>query len=300
MSRKPSSFTVVVRTGILEKAGVSIPEAIDQCDAVMKILNNGHDYSILVPDLGYTALPIISDLLAAYGKHYDAIIVVAKPKGPLGAFLINVGSLNVLEEITGHPNGFALIFKNTLVKEFINCKNIAQVILNNARRILIVPYEAPIHEVAMAVYGKLPYAIAMLIKEPSVVIKFGLVGLFGSIVNASIVTLTLPQAVSIDPLLGLPLAVLTGFETSLLFNFTLHEVWTFRGMKFSSNFSKRLIRLIKYHLSSLTSFITQLTVTYILVNFFGLYIAYASLIGIALGFIANYVLGVTLAWRKTS
>ncbi|MCS7128254.1 MAG: GtrA family protein [Sulfolobales archaeon] len=300
MSKKLSSLTVVVRTGILEKAGVSIPEAVDHCDAVMKILSDGHDYSILVPDLGYTALPIISDVLAVYGKYYDAIIVIAKPKGPLGAFLTNVGSLNVLEEITGHPNGFALIFKNTLVKEFIDCKNIAQTVLSSARRILLVPYEAPMHEVAMAVYGKLPYAIVMLVKEPNIVIKFGLVGLFGSIVNASIVTLTLPQAVSINPLIGLPLAVLTGFELSLLFNFILHELWTFKGMKFSSSLFKRLIRLIKYHLSSLTSFITQLIVTYVLVNFFGLYIAYASLIGIALGFIANYVLGVTLAWRKTS
>ncbi len=300
MSKKISSHTVVVRTGILERAGVSVPEAIDRCDALTKALNDGRDYSILVPDLGYTALPIVSDVVAAYGKNYDAIIVIAKPKGPLGAFLINAGSLSVLEEITGHPNGFALIFKNALIKGSIDCRNFAQAILNNARRILIVPYEAPIREVAMAVYGKLPYAVAMLIREPSVVVKFGLVGLLGSLVNASIVTLILPQTMSISPLLGLPLAVLAGFETSLLFNFALHEVWTFRGMKLSRGFSKRLVRLIKYHLSSITSFITQLVFTYVLVNFFGIYIAYASLIGIALGFIANYLLGVTLAWRKTS
>lgn len=81
--------------------------------------------------------------------------------------------------------------------------------------------------------------------------KFALVGGLGTVVNEGVLVASSHRA---PLLLSLALAV----EVSILFNFALNDIWTFRDRRDHSG--RFVLRLTKFHLSSLTGGIVQVIV----------------------------------------
>lgn len=77
-------------------------------------------------------------------------------------------------------------------------------------------------------------------------------------------------------------------ELSILNNFILNDIWTFRD-RVRGGWSSWLKRCIGFHLSSgIVAMFAQLLTLFVLTRFIGLWDKLAYLIGIALGALANY------------
>ncbi len=124
-------------------------------------------------------------------------------------------------------------------------------------------------------------------------IKFALVGAIGLIVNLSAMYLAMN-------LFMLPYWVssLVGIETSVISNYTLHELWTFRDRVklLGRELDRRVGRLLKFHGSSAASISTTFATTLFLVEVLGLSPYLGQFIGIVLGYIANYVISEYGVW----
>lgn len=143
--------------------------------------------------------------------------------------------------------------------------------------------------------SKLPRVIALALAEPVRVLVFALVGVSGVPVNlaASILAYTMIRNVGV---LAYPIASSIGFETSVVWNFALHESVTFRGRGMEKTLRKVLSRLIKYHIASVISYVSQVTVATILPIFLGFQFWLAQFLGIVVGFLANFILGYAYTW----
>jgi len=295
---------IIIKTGIAEKAGLYHIEGVEY-DELDNYLKNNLDkmkseYIALIPDINVPFSEfIIYDVKDFLKSNVDAVIVISRPKGIFGKLLSRLGALDILDKITGHPHGYLIIFKKKLLDDvgFVGTSIISK-ILARSRRIYQVVYEIPLSEHIIAVYGRLPYSITLLVKEPGKVIRFGIVGGLGALVNvATVVTAAnlLGYVYGETELLLIP--IILGFETSIIFNFILHELWTFREMNLPGGFINRLNRLFKYHLSSIASFIIQSSVILILTGLLSVNLALSAFTGILLGFIANYIIGRTITWH---
>jgi dolichol-phosphate mannosyltransferase len=120
----------------------------------------------------------------------------------------------------------------------------------------------------------------------SPLIKFGIVGLLGALLNILVMLGGLLVGAPID------LASLAGIEAGLLFNFALHERWTFEtGMRGSWK-----SRLLGYHLTSAGGMITTYAVMRTLVTLQAAAPVLAQMIGIIAGFGVNYTLSRSKVW----
>ncbi len=122
------------------------------------------------------------------------------------------------------------------------------------------------------------------------ILKFALVGTTGVAVNEVVLWVT-------HYLVGLPLYIsgLLSIESSILNNFTLNNLFTFRNEKTPVPLHKRLAR---YHLAAgvgvTLNYVTLLSLSYLL----GIEPLVANLIGIVAGFLANYSLSEHYVWRR--
>jgi len=123
-------------------------------------------------------------------------------------------------------------------------------------------------------------------------IRFATVGLSGTIVNlAALWLLSLAFSAFAEELFMLGSAI--AIETSILWNFALHETWTFRDRRVGSLSSR--IRL--FHLASLPSALAQY-ISAVSVHYgFGVYYMVAQLIGILIGFPINYIVSELGIWK---
>ena len=117
-------------------------------------------------------------------------------------------------------------------------------------------------------------------------IKFGTVGLSGVFVNEGLLYLLIKN--NIPP----ELAVIFSIETSILSNFLLNDIWTFKERRKTSF----LGRLLRYHsavaFGGFLNFIVFLILVWIGWNIF-----LSNFIGILVGFIANYIFSEFKVWR---
>jgi dolichol-phosphate mannosyltransferase len=121
-------------------------------------------------------------------------------------------------------------------------------------------------------------------------VRFAIVGGLGTLVNLATVALT-------GYYLGIEhwVSVVTAFEVSTLFNYTLHEVWTFKT-SFRRGF---LSRLLKFHGAVVVQFLSQMSFSNLLYYAYGVGRLTAQLVGIVVGFILNYLLSKFMVWRRT-
>jgi len=147
--------------------------------------------------------------------------------------------------------------------------------------------------------ARLPQYVASLLIEPFRVLRFGTVGFTGFLVNLLVLYTTRDLlAYYAGKELGTALATVLSFEVSLTWNFLLHEAWTFKDLGLPRHALIRVIRWIKYHVGSMGSMFTQVSVVTMLSGYMD-YPLYLSLfIGVLLGLIVNYLLSRFFAWRK--
>jgi putative flippase GtrA len=143
---------------------------------------------------------------------------------------------------------------------------------------------------------KLPKILALPLAEPIRVMVFMAVGISGIFVNMFF-ALAAFQMLHVHGFIAAPVASTVGFETSILWNFTLHEKVTFRKTALDMRLKSVIIRLVKYHAASLGSWVAQVTMSTIITLLLGKpFFWIGQLVGIVLGFIVNFILGYVYTW----
>ena len=123
-------------------------------------------------------------------------------------------------------------------------------------------------------------------------IKFAIVGGSGVVVNMGLLFI-LTRFLSVRLEIASPIAI----EGSILTNFTLNNLWTFKKRNTHVPFWTRLFR---YHLVTGLAGIVNYLVLLLLVNNFGLHDMLSNLIGILIGTIITYSLNSLWTWNVRS
>ena len=123
-------------------------------------------------------------------------------------------------------------------------------------------------------------------------IKFAIVGGSGVVVNMGLLFI-LTRFLSVRLEIASPIAI----EVSILTNFTLNNLWTFKKRNTHVPFWTRLFR---YHLVTGLAGIVNYLVLLLLVNSFGLHDMLSNLIGILIGTIITYSLNSLWTWNVRS
>lgn len=150
------------------------------------------------------------------------------------------------------------------------------------------------------IYGyRLPRLLALPLSELKRVFIYLAVNTTGIAVNLLVVVATYYLLMSyIYDILLRSLSSLMGFEASVVYNFTLHEIVTFKGTGLDRSPKGVFNRLMKYHFASILSLLSQISMANILPVAFGLEIWLAQFIGIIVGFIINFIFGYIYTWSR--
>ncbi len=121
--------------------------------------------------------------------------------------------------------------------------------------------------------------------EVQLVLRYAAVGLSGILINFGVSAL------------GGSWAQALGFEISVLTNFTLNELWTFRGKSRHTAMTQPVMRrLVSFQLISLFSLALNLGLSLALMRWFGVPQMTASVLGIGVAGVTNFVANVHLTW----
>lgn len=119
-------------------------------------------------------------------------------------------------------------------------------------------------------------------------VKFAIVGAIGIVVNEGL--LILIKSGGIYYLTAGAVAI----EVSILSNFVLNDLWTFRDRRSG----RAVVRLVKFNALMLAGLALNLAVLYAGVDYFGMAPEIANLVGIAAAFLLRYGLSVRYAWMR--
>jgi putative flippase GtrA len=138
------------------------------------------------------------------------------------------------------------------------------------------------------------------------IIKYAIVGGLGTVVNEGVLLL-------LKPVLPIAVSLALAIEFSVLFNFLLNDVWTFKKERVGSF----LNRMVKFHVSSLVGGVVQYAVVIALillilpygnltsilfllffssVHLSSIYLAIMNFIGVVAGFGVRFVLSIKYVW----
>jgi dolichol-phosphate mannosyltransferase len=124
-------------------------------------------------------------------------------------------------------------------------------------------------------------------------LKFGVVGASGVVVNMG-------GLYVFKEFVGIPyfIASLIAIELSILSNFTINLLWTWRDRSGEGSVGMKLFR---YHVGAgATAFLGNYLILIALTEFFGMHYMISNLIGIAVGTLANYIINDLWTFRKHS
>jgi dolichol-phosphate mannosyltransferase len=121
-------------------------------------------------------------------------------------------------------------------------------------------------------------------------LKFAIVGAIGVAVNEGL--LIAIQGVGVYFLYAGAISI----EVSILSNFVLNDLWTFKDRRSGS----AAARLVKFNALMLAGLALNLAVLYAGTVEFGMSAEIANLVGIAAAFVLRYALSVKYAWMKPS
>ncbi len=119
-------------------------------------------------------------------------------------------------------------------------------------------------------------------------IKFNIVGLTGIFVNQGI--LMLLTSLGLYYLYSGIIAI----EVSIISNFFLNDVWTFRDRR-SGHILKRLV---KFNILMLIGLVINLLILYALTELASLHYTISNLFGIGIASIARYLMSIKWAWLQ--
>jgi dolichol-phosphate mannosyltransferase len=125
--------------------------------------------------------------------------------------------------------------------------------------------------------------------QSRVFVKFCIVGASGVLVNMGCYA-------AFTRLLGLPLEIASpiAIEFSILSNFTLNHLWTFRWRQTHGSWRDKIV---KFHMVASLAAILNYATLLGLVNLLGVWDIAANLIGIAIGTIVNYSMNSFWTWK---
>jgi dolichol-phosphate mannosyltransferase len=119
-------------------------------------------------------------------------------------------------------------------------------------------------------------------------VKFAIVGAIGVGVNEGL--LILIRSMGVYYLTAGAVAI----EVSILSNFVLNDLWTFKDRRTGS----AAVRLAKFNLLMLAGLVLNLAILYAGVDYLGMIPEVANLVGIAAAFLLRYALSVKYAWMR--
>lgn len=138
------------------------------------------------------------------------------------------------------------------------------------------------------------------------IIKYTIVGGLGTIVNEGVL-------LTLKPFVPIAISLALAIEVSILFNFVLNDIWTFKD----SRNNPLLSRILRFHLSSLVGGIVQYVIVISLVillvhygdltkllfilffstlHMSSLYLAIINFLGIIGGFGVRFILSIKYVW----
>jgi dolichol-phosphate mannosyltransferase len=120
------------------------------------------------------------------------------------------------------------------------------------------------------------------------VLKFAVVGAVGVAVNEGLLLALLGAGVY------LLAASVIAIEISILSNFVLNDLWTFKDRRTGTTGG----RLLKFNALMLVGLVINTAVLDIGTAYLGMAASVANLVGIAVAFVVRYVLSVRYAWMK--
>ncbi|AEM37881.1 glycosyl transferase family 2 [Pyrolobus fumarii 1A] len=216
----------------------------------------------------------------------------------LGAGMIARLLLPEVRKVRDPMSGFWLVRKSLVEGVSLEPRSwkILLEILVKAKpgRVVEVPYV--FHE---RLHGKsklkprhmLEYLLHLLHLSEYRVFKFALVGASGTIVNLA----TLAALVE-NKLLPLWAAYLASFETSLTWNYILHDTFTFRGAR-PRGFPNALRYWLRYHKAALGGLAAYYTVSMTLSSILHVNYLVAGFLGILTGFAVNFLVSQHHVWN---
>ncbi len=122
-------------------------------------------------------------------------------------------------------------------------------------------------------------------------LKFGTVGASGVLVNMGCLYLLTEFG-------GVPyfLASIVAIELSILSNFTINHLWTWRDRRDTGTLGGKIVR---YHVAvGVTAFVGNYLILVTLTELAGVHYLISNLAGIAVGTVANYVINDLWTFRK--
>jgi len=119
-------------------------------------------------------------------------------------------------------------------------------------------------------------------------IKFNLVGLTGVLVNEGLLVLLVSGGVYYI------YASAVAIEVSIISNFVLNDLWTFRDRRHGH----AAMRMLKFNGLMLVGLAVNLAILYLGTDFMSINYAVSNLVGIAVAFLVRYWLSVKYAWIK--
>jgi dolichol-phosphate mannosyltransferase len=119
--------------------------------------------------------------------------------------------------------------------------------------------------------------------------KFAVVGLIGVGVNEGLLIL-LDKSAGVSLLAAGAIAI----EISILSNFVLNDLWTFKDRRTGN----AAVRLAKFNALMLAGLVVNLVVLDVGTTYFGIDAAISNLVGIAAAFFLRYALSVKYAWMR--
>jgi dolichol-phosphate mannosyltransferase len=204
-------------------------------------------------------------------------------KDPLSGFFLF--RKKVIEGIDLNPIGYKILLE-ILVK-------------GNHNRVVEVPYVFKGRERGKSSFNKTEqinylrhlWRLMRSQRETERFVKFCLVGLSGVLVNLGLLTL-LTEAADLHYVISGAIAI----EASILSNFILNELWTFRDRRvFTPN--RFVHRLLKFNLISLVGLGIQLGLLALLTEVAGLHYIFSALVGIAAASLFNFVFNKWWTWQ---
>ena len=134
--------------------------------------------------------------------------------------------------------------------------------------------------------------VKLFLKRNEEVIKFGIVGASGVLVNMGLLYF-LTEHVGLYYLVSSIIAV----ESSIISNFTLNELWTFVE-KGKEGLNHVLKRFLKFNSISAVGLGINVTFLWVLTEFVGLYYLLSNLVAISAVFSWNYLANVRWTWTE--
>ncbi len=215
--------------------------------------------------------------LMSHGAGYIARLLLPSVRGikdPMSGFFLF--RKDVIKESKLNPRGFKILLEI--------------VVRGKHAKVCEVPYRFGLRHRGVSKLGTgeiINYLIHVLNLSPHYV-RFMIVGASGTLVNLGILTL-LHYAFGVMH----EISSAVGIEASVLSNFLLNDIWTFREERKGS----WLNRLLKFHASTAAGIAVQWLTS---VGVYHLIIPnsiIAQIIGIILGFIVNYTLSKRYVWE---